>query len=94
MLTTLMALVADGSAAVTGTEHIVVAIVAAIPASIAAFAAVMAARRSKPVGNGWTNEVTKELNEQTETIGRIEGLIEAHVNDDRAHLPRRKRGIK
>jgi hypothetical protein len=66
-------------------EHIILAALAIIPSTVAAVAAIKAAHRAKPVSNGWTEETTKTLTDQSNQLGRIEGKLDAHVKDNRAH---------
>ena len=64
-------------------EHLMIALIAAIGPTWAALAAWRSSRQMKPMTNGWSENVTLKL-------GVIEGLLEAHIGDERAHLPKGK----
>jgi hypothetical protein len=59
-------------------EHLIIALIAAIGPTWAALAAWRSSRLLKPMANGWSVNVTEKL-------GLIEGLLQAHINDNRAH---------
>jgi hypothetical protein len=59
-------------------EHLTIALIAAIGLTWAALAAWRSSRLLKPMTNGWSTDVTEKL-------GEIKGMLEAHVNDKRAH---------
>ena len=59
-------------------EHLIIALIAAIGPTFAALGAWRSSRQMRPMTNGWSENVTEKL-------GLIEGLLQAHVNDNRAH---------